>query len=239
MNDSTKIDLLGDTFEIFSLSSEEEIDGKFKEGGEEMRVFLLPSLTADFALRVYDKSQKEHREYHAAALIAAAFLIRKRGLPLSDIVFEAPCGKIKVFCTGEGVLRITIDKCKQLLSAQDERTGCDVKYNDLFVTKRIRALHAEDASLFRLSRLSEFAMLDTEFPSAVLLSSQEEGTLKMYSCRGYSEDFTSSLLLWCCAAFNERTVSRNSLSKFQIPEYSAALEASASSVTVEIEPIIL
>ncbi len=239
MNDSTKIDLLGDVFELFSLGNEEEIDQKIKACREGAYVLLAPSLTADFKLRMYTKNEEKSREYYAAALIAAAFLIKKRGLPLSDILFETPCGNIEVFYTGRGALKIEVDKCKHLLSSQTVCAGCVAKYNDFFITKRIRAVHTDDISLFSKSNLPEFAICDLEFPVSVILSSNEEREVKMHPYSDFCGEFTSNLLLWCCAAFNERMLYHSSASKFQVSEYGAILEVTPSSVTVEIEPIIL
>ena len=239
MKDSTKIDLLGDTFELFSLTCEEEIFEKPELVGAGIQVFILPSFTADFAIRVYDKNKKECQEYYAAALIAAAFLTRKRGLPLSEISFEAPCGNIDVFCTGNGVFKIKIDKCKHLLSSVAVCTGCDEKYNDFLVTKKIRAIHTEDISCFSKSRLAEFAMLGSPFPAAVISTFSEAGKLKMNSFRDYTALFISNILLWCCAALNEMITAGKSVCRFHLPDYGAEVEVTSSSVTVEITPIIL
>ena len=239
MTDSTRFNLLGDAFELFSLNSEEEIAERVALGGEDLRVFLLPSLTVDFALRAYDKNREECQEYYAVALIAAAFLTRKRGLPLSELLFDTPCGNVEVFCTGEGFLKIKIDKCKHILSSHTGCAGCDMKYNDFLVTKRIRAIHTEDVSLFSKSRLSEFAMLGSPFPVAVISSFSESGILKMNFCKDYSCGFASNLLLWCCAALNEGAAEGRSAHKFQLADHSAAVEVAPGSVTVEIEPIIL
>ena len=238
MNDSTKIDLLGDVFELFSLNCEEEIVKNLKSCGAGIKAFLTPSLEADFSLRVYDKNNEECREYFAAALIAAAFLTQKRGLPLSEILFEAPCGNIEVFCTGNGTFQTRIDKCKQLLSSQAEFAGCDVKYNDFFIMKKIRAIHTEDITVFSKSGLSEFVMLGTEFPAAVILSSALDNRLQMHSFRDHSATFVSNLSLWCCAALNEWITARKTIRKFQTAEYGLVLEPSEHSVTVRIDPII-
>lgn len=239
MNDIIKIQLFGEAFEICSARCESEIAEKLNMDSNGAKVFILPSLTADFKIRAYDSMKKECAEYYAAALTAAAFLIYKRGLPLSEINFETLHGNVRVFCTGNRTLKVRLDKCKLLLSAEKELQGCIVNYNDLFLARKIRAIHSEGENLFKEENLSGFVMPDSEFPSAVIMSSTRENVLLMKSYRDFTKIFVSSLLLWCCAAYNEAIVARRPVSRFEVSEYSASLEVAFSSVTVEVSPIIL
>lgn len=239
MIDSVKIDLLGDIFEIFSLGADEKNPEDLKTNAENICVFLYPSLAADFSVKAYSRVKENYCDYYAAALIAAAFLIMKRGLPLSEIVFETPRGNIAVFCTGRGVLKVKIDNCKLLLSSKRELSGCEMEYNDIFIGEKIRALHTDDPDLFEIEKLRELAVASSGFPSAVILSSSDVDKLRMRSCRDFSEAFVSNLLLLSSAAYNEWVISRRKFGKFLAEENNSAFEVAHSSVTVETIPIIL
>ena len=59
MNDSTKINLLGDVFEVHSLKNGKEIEKNLNGCIDNIAVFIYPSLSSDFSVRAYQKNQKE------------------------------------------------------------------------------------------------------------------------------------------------------------------------------------
>ena len=238
MIDSAKIDLLGDVFEIFSLECDEKIPEEMKTNTEIIRVFLAPSLTADFSVKAYFGAKEEYCDYCAAALIAAAFLVIKRGLPLSDMVFETPRGNITIFHTGAGKFRAKVDKCKLLLSSKLEHSGCDIEYIDIFLGGIIRAIHTDDPDLFKTEKLRELVTTSSAFPSAVILSSSNGDKLKMSSYMDFSLAHISNFSLWCCAAYNEKNA-KTTVGKFLSEEYNSVFEVYPSSVIAEVHPNIL
>lgn len=239
MIDSAKIDLLGDAFEVFSLGCDEKTPEDMKINAENVCVFLTPSLAADFSLKAYSSAKEEYCDYYAAALIAAAFLVVKRGLPLSDIVFETPRGNITVFHTGSGKFKIRVEKCKLLFSSKLELSGCEIKYDDIFISEKIRAVHTDDMALFKTEKLCEFVVSDSPFPSAVILSMAKGQKLDVRSYRDFSVTFISNFLLWCGGAYNEKMKAGSAPRKFVSEEYGSVFEPAASAVVAEVQPIIL
>lgn len=236
----TKIRVLGDEMHLFSLK-----DDKEWQGNTSRAVLLLPSLTADFKI----STDKENSDCYAAALSAAAFLIEKRGLPLSDILFETPHGNIQVFNTGKGEFSFTINKCKLLCANSAFVKGCDVEFFDVFVGSACRVIYTKDTELFSLDSLPSFVTVGERIPDAVVLLGehkkysakespvQNEGF--SYKAEAYTEHARASLstpLIYAAAAYSEyirkgkREISFSDESRCSI---------NYSSVTLYVKPKII
>lgn len=234
-----KVTFLDEVFEFFSVENENKISVFLKQRPENAKIFLYPSLIADFSLKSFEKGAKQANEYYTSALIATAFLILKRGLPLSDVLFETPIGNIEVFCTDTGWFNLKIPKCKQLLTKTSELRGCDVQWTDLDFGCVIRAVHTDDTASFIKDSLSEFSVLDNRVPSAVILSSSENGNITVNYCTHFSKNPPSRLLLYSASAYNEYLHSGRKASFLKSESENIALSADVFSVTVFAKPRFL
>ncbi|MBQ9732960.1 MAG: hypothetical protein IJV74_01850, partial [Clostridia bacterium] len=83
---------------------------------ESYTVFILPSLPCDLKIIMYNSECKRVPATWGAILAAAGFLVRFRGLPLSE-VDVASDGKNSRVCFSDldGKMSVTLPKCKQLL----------------------------------------------------------------------------------------------------------------------------
>ena len=228
----TKIALCTEDYELFSVESMAEALEIIEKGLCCKSIFLMPGNSADFMLAAFCANKEEAAEYYTSALCAAAFLITKRGLPLSELVFETPEGEIEIFHTDTDKFSVKIPKCKQMLSFSTELFGSDIKGRDLVVKKRFRALHADDISVFSDDVLKRLVILDEPLPCGVLVSSSSNGNLAVRYYCGFSFEAVSPLLLYSAAAFNERIISGKAVLDTTVENEGISFAAEAFSVTV-------
>ena len=225
-----EISVLDESYLFFSLS----LDGDASEYVHigERCVFLLPSVIADFRVTGYEKNGKPLYDYYSAAVCAAAYLIRKRGLPLSEITFETPKGILEIFCTGSGSLSLKINKCKLLLSNHIEICGCVPNAFDADLGGVFRVVSIPfDAEIGKAlaPRLVSAAL---PLPEAVILSTLRDNGLfiKVYS--DHNPTPPSKLLCCAAAAF---TTGRGG-AEFSLENGSMAM-VSFSTVEISLKPI--
>jgi hypothetical protein len=188
MNPS-RIRLGDESFLIFPSDAKMEKCEAFLKYKDDVLVFITPSLKEDFKIEAY-KNSKPLLEYYSSAVSAAAYLTEKMGLPLPDMSFEAPNGKIEIINTGSGVFTAQAEKCKLLFSKFEEVRGCAIEYFDFSFLKKFRVLLAKNQSSFSLDALREFSFLGGNTACAIALFT-DEGTELVYS--PFAEEFTSLL----------------------------------------------
>ena len=166
----TQINLLGDGYFLFSLKDADEEYERVRVRGENT-VHLLPSLTADFAVRSYSKNGMKKSYDPAAAVAAAAFLIEKRGLPLDEIAFDTPCGILKISYTDNGMFAFTTDKCKVLFTESTEIFGTQIEYSDVLVGCVVRAVKTKCIKTADAKMLLPLLSVGRYMPSALIFCS--------------------------------------------------------------------
>lgn len=200
----TIIDILGEDYFLISHTGAEEYrDTQIKDA---VSVNLLPSLTADFCVRSYSKNGVLRRFDPIAAVSAAAYLSLKQGLPLDELVFETPSGLLTVFCTGDGVFTLTLQKCKVLFTETPEILGCAVSYTDVNVGRVCRVVRAENITSADPSALAPLLSVGRYLPDALLFSSINGGELKIlpYADFNPSPPSRAELFAATALAYQER-----------------------------------
>lgn len=154
MNPS-RIALGEESYLVFSSSSlSESIETVKRKYKEDNLVFILPSLKEDFKIEAY-KGEKTQIEYISSSICAACFLIESQGLPLSEISFESPNGKIQIIRTGAGLYELALNKCKQLFTKTIELCGCDIEYSEIILLSRVRVCLVKDSDFFSSDVMAE------------------------------------------------------------------------------------
>ena len=180
-----EISVLGDRFLFFSLPSDEEI--KNVVSFDKRCVILLPSLDADFKIVGYEKGGAPLCDYYSAAICAAVHLVKKRGLPLSEISFQTPKGILQILCTGGGMFGVLVNKCKLLLSKDVEICGCEPDVCDVEVHGKFRVMRLCEVDGFEKKNLKRLASVALPLPCAVVLSSMENGKLRVRTYTDYNQ----------------------------------------------------
>ena len=152
-----KISVMDEAFFLYSLTGDEGYD-EVRDGA----VILLPSLSADFLVRTANKCGVLPTDYYAAAVSAAAFLIMRRGLPLSEIFFETPHGNLEICCTGRGFFTLTVPKCKLLSRGSQEIMGCEVPVAEVITGAKYKVIHTPHAKGFDTSKLPLFVAKNSD-----------------------------------------------------------------------------
>ena len=157
MNPS-RISLGSESFLLFpSACRTETVDEIINRYIEENLVFILPSIEEDFKIAAF-KNKKPLIEYYSSAICAAHYLIEKMGLPLSEITFETPNGKIEIFNTGACKFTASIDRCKFLFAKEEEFQGCYIECVDVLLLRHIKAMISKDSESFSKDALKEILM---------------------------------------------------------------------------------
>ena len=144
-------------------------------------VVLSPSVKSDFSVSVYTADAKKEENFIFPLVLAADFLISKRGLPLSEIEFEASCGALKIFNTVQGVYNINAPKCKQIFSKTTEFMGCKIKYTDVILDRLYRVLFVDNPKLFDIENLIGLIRVDNEMPSVSALATVDGNNVSFTS----------------------------------------------------------
>lgn len=187
MNPS-KIRLCDESFVVFPSSIKTERNRIFREYKDEIAVFILPSLKEDFKIEAY-KNSKPLIEYYTSAVSAAFYLIDIMGLPLPEISFETPKGRVEIINTDPGVFSFKAEKCKLLFSKSEEVRGCSIEFFDFLFLKNFRVLLAKKTDLFSPDVLPDFSFLGESAASVVAIFSEEGGENLFYS--PFNEEITS------------------------------------------------
>ena len=235
----TKIAFCTEEFDFFSVKNKDDVFEILENGLGRKSIFLMPGKSADFMLMAYNVNKDEMLEYYTSALCAAAFLVTKRGLPLHEIVFETSEGEIKIIHTDTDGFSVKIAKCKQILTLSAELFGCDVKWRDLFVKKRIRAVHTDDISVFSNDVLKRLLLLDGPLPFVTLASSSLKGNLAVRYYSEFNLEALSPIVIYSAAAFNERIISGAAALKLFADGGKISFVAEPFSVTVSARPEII
>ena len=107
---------MGDTYDVFGLSTLPEDIGAYTDArdADVTTLFLLPSLLCDCEAVCFDYRAKRC-DFPSAAVAAAIFLVRVRGLPLDEC--EVLCGGeiyTVTFDENGGKCEILLKKCKEM-----------------------------------------------------------------------------------------------------------------------------
>ena len=122
-------------------------------------MFILPSLLADLSVVMYNSECKRVSVSYGAAVAAAAFLVKFRGLPLDTVEVEMDKGIESVNFCKAGNISILLPKCKQLLEKSRIFQG-EIKKTVKIISVKSHAktaavIHCDDADLFREAHLGE------------------------------------------------------------------------------------
>lgn len=166
-------------------------------------VFILPSLKADVSLVMYNSIMKRIKPSYGAALSAAAFLVKYRGLPLDEIDVDVDGEVIKVvFSEKNDKFSVTLPKCKQLLEKSRVFAGNIEKTITLVSFKNIdTSIAIIDASDIDAISSDTLSLIYTSTPEADIAAAlevdDEEWKITAESPNGEPD----SVLISCAAAF--------------------------------------
>ncbi len=231
-----RIKVMSDDFLVFSLPCG-AINNDFLNNYEfDFAVILLPSIEADFYIEVYSKRKDLITDNYAAAISAAAFLVLKRGLPLSEIRFETSTDFVDVFYTDNGMFSVPIQKCKELCTKTTEFFGCETEYTDVSLCDTVRVVKSKDIKNFDLSALPGFLHAGGKLPESVILTAMRDNKLDVLIYNEYNPRPLTTLHSHAVAAFlqkpayEEKIIFDDNISYFT-KEY--------STVTVVTKPAII
>lgn len=106
-------------------------------------VFLYPTLSADFGIRMYVGKSVIEPPYAVGAAVASAYLRSVCGIPLSDFEFQTPFGNKSVSCRNEEI-ETKLEKCKHILTKTAQMTdGSTVNYTEVTMGEVYAALRRE------------------------------------------------------------------------------------------------
>ena len=176
MNPS-KVRLGNESFLVFPSGAKTEKSDALLLYKDEVLVFITPSIKEDFKIEAY-KNSKPLFEYYSSAIVAAAYLVNKMGLPLREISFEAPNGKIEITDTGSGVFALEIEKCKLLFSKTEDTRGCKIESYTFSFLNEFKVFISKNREFFSLDVLREISFIgDRAAPCIVLFENGEEELL--------------------------------------------------------------
>lgn len=196
-----KTSVLGENFLLFS---QQNFRGPCCAATESATTLgILPSIAADFSLIGYTECAKALSDYYAAAASAAAFLVKKRGLPLSEILFETPVGNVFVTTLNDGFFEILIPKCKYMITKTVDLMGCEVTYSDFQLDGRYRIIYTSDILSFDLDLLRLLTTCGDKVPFLSIVYSLAGNRIQMnsYTARDSSPSSLSLISAVTCAAF--------------------------------------
>ena len=198
-----RIKVMSDDFLVFSLPCGVLQTDFLNQYDFEYAVIISPSVEADFHIRAYSKGKRLITDNYAAAISAAAFLVLKRGLPLSEISFETPSGFTDVFCTDDGLFSLIIKKCKELCTKNIELLGCEIEYTDVLVKNTVRVIKTKSIDNFDISALSAFLFAGDKLPAAVTLSSRYKEKLYVTLYDEFNSEPPTRLQCFAAAVYLE------------------------------------
>ena len=231
-----RIKVMCDDFLVFSLPCGTLDIAFLNDYDFNYAMILSPSIESDFHIKAYSKRRDLIIDNYAAAISAAAFLVLKRGLPLSEIRFETNSGFVDVFCTGNGVFSVVVRKCKELCTNSTELLGCKIEYTDVSLCGTVRAVKTKDIESFDLSVLPGFLLAGEKLPDSVILTSRHDGKLSVSIYNEYNPSPLTALHSYAAAAFLEKASYKEKIFfsdniSYFIKEY--------STITVATKPTII
>ena len=229
----TVIDVLGEYYFLISLSGTDEEPDNLNLTGKH-KVYLFPSLTADFGVRSYSKAGALCSYDPAAEVSAAAYLSLKQGLPLDEFIFETPVGFLKISRTGRDIFEIVIPKCKVLFTDIAEIHGCPIQYSDILVGDVLRVVRAENIDWADPLALSALLSVGRYLPTALLFSSVNDGMIEMSSYTDFNPSPPSRVLLYAAAALANQGQDRILTSRDARLSVKAAYSAVSLKIKCEI-----
>lgn len=168
-------------------------------------VFLLPDSEADaFAFSAREDISRASNA--AIAYAAALFIIRVRGLPLSEISVRTPTGVYEIRCVGnDGKYGILMPKCKILYTKTAlfaDKT--DLKVQVVSIGDAIcNVVKCTDADMMSRSALRRILLFDEGRGAAASIAVSESGGIITASAEFLSDNDSSSLLLAATAAAHQ------------------------------------
>ena len=168
-------------------------------------VFLLPDSEAD-AFAFSARADISRASNAAIAYAAALFLIRVRGLPLSEISVRTPTGVYEIRCVGnDGKYGILMPKCKILYTKTAlfaDKT--DLKVQVVSIGDAIcNVIKCTDADMMSRSVLRRILLSDEGRGAAASIAVSKNGAIITASAEFLSENDSSSLLLAATAAAHQ------------------------------------
>ena len=168
-------------------------------------VFLLPDSEAD-AFAFSARADISRASNAAIAYAAALFLIRVRGLPLSEISVRTPTGVYEIRCVGnDGKYGILMPKCKILYTKTAlfaDKT--DLKVQVVSIGDAIcNVIKCTDADMMSRSVLRRILLSDEGRGAAASIAVSKNGAIITASAEFLSENDSSSLLLAATATAHQ------------------------------------
>lgn len=143
-------------------------------------MFILPSISCDLKIIMYNSACKRVPASLGAAVAAAGFLVSFRGLPLDEVDIEADGEKFNVrFSDHNEKVSIILPKCKQILeksyifSGNIEKSIRRLEIESLSIN--LVAAETGDIDLFDESHLRELLLIDVGASLALCYSADNEG----------------------------------------------------------------
>ncbi len=156
----SKILSLGEEYDVFSLGYLPHNTEKYADKRAEVKIlFILPSLAADIKIEISNFHAERLFSYIPASVSAAKFLLKVRGLPLSEITVETPLGIITVLSGNDGKCSVLMDRFYITENKEISLIGESISTRMLKSPfGKIRALKVSSAPDFSLSLLREAAL---------------------------------------------------------------------------------
>ncbi len=195
------VSIIDEVFAVFSYSESRFPDDFTMLSNVDFAVILSPSDTADFKISAWDVFEKPMLEYYSSAFAAASFLIFERGLPLSEITFETPCGIIEVFDTGKGFLSLIIRNCKQLYTKVIEIAGCSAEYTDVYISFSARCVKTSAVHACAEDLGVHYLLHGNSVPSSALVYEIRGNVISFSYYSEHSKCKISSLAAFAAAAY--------------------------------------
>ncbi len=120
----SRIISLGCQYDVFSLGAFPEHPEKYADiRGRVASVFILPSVGSDIRIKSSDLVSESLFSYMPAAFCAAKFLLRVRGVPLSEVTVETPLGTLTVLSENGGKCYMLFDRFSSIYQGFTELLG--------------------------------------------------------------------------------------------------------------------
>ncbi len=213
--------ILGDEFSVYSSLEKDEINLKEQNTNT---VIINPSLSRDFEITAYDRAGKISRDVIAPTISAAMFLMKKRGLPLTEFSFETAGANLDVFYTDNNAFIIKPQKCKLLYTNSISLKGCDTVYRDIELSGTFRAISVENVRGFDRELLPLLILSGETVPSSTLASSFCNGELSVCSFSDFSSSGFYEVSTCVVAAYNEYLSSSGRTRRYPVGDGKLVIE---------------
>lgn len=180
--DFAKISTMGQDYALYSQKYGESSNIDFSKPG----ALLYPSITADFAVSGIKNGTVTTADSYTSAICAAAYLLEKRGLPLSEISFETANGNIEIFNTGVGEYLLKLNKCKLLYTKSTCIEGTAVDFCDVLCSALCRVAFVPPDAVVRPELARVLTVSSDRMPSAVVFAAAPNEVGEIPKIRSYS-----------------------------------------------------